>query len=53
MEKLAKVDFNLVLKVFGGLVGAAGFFLSVTSNPRLGTFLLGVGTIIASLGMSK
>jgi hypothetical protein len=55
--KKAKVDPSFALRVIGGTIGGTiggvGLFISFTYSPRLGTFLLGVGTILAGFGLSK
>ncbi len=53
MDKTGKIDIYFLTRLSGGLIGGLGFLLSVTYNPRWGTFLLGVGTVIASFGLTK
>lgn len=53
MNKQGKIDIYFLARISGGLIGGLGFFLSFTYNPKWGTFLLGLGTVIASFGLTK
>lgn len=50
MNQKGEVNYRFIVKIVGAVVGASGFLIMAFDQTRLGTILIGIGTIIIALG---
>ena len=50
MNQRGEANYRFIIKIVGAVVGAAGFLIMAFDQTRLGTILIGIGTIIIALG---
>lgn len=50
MDKKGEMKYHFIIKLVGAIIGALGFLVMVFDQTRLGTILVGIGTIVIALG---